>query len=242
MNVSHGTHKHWVFTTFVLTLLEQLPVLAEREDVKLKYCCCQVERCPETQREHIQGYVEFADQIGLRTVKLRLGDPTMHLEPRRGTGAQFCHGMIAWPSFTPVQEHEKKHVTTPVKKKRASVGPTSLAPLKKARKAVDPISSDSETPSSPERPTVNSSSLFLESTSSISEYVRFLRFYSSGACDCFVCERDRCALDDGCETLFERWRHSAWYGHFACYDYWRVHGGQCCGWGRITDETDSEIE
>lgn len=84
MQVSNASHKHWVFTTFVVTLLEQLPVVFDSEEPPV-YLCCQVERCPETGREHLQGYVEFAQRVGLRTVKLKLGDPTMHLEPRRGS-------------------------------------------------------------------------------------------------------------------------------------------------------------
>lgn len=78
----NASHRHWCFTTFDLTVLETFPVLYEEH--VFQYLACQVERCPETQREHVQGYVEFTDRVGGRTVKTRLRDVTMHLEPRKG--------------------------------------------------------------------------------------------------------------------------------------------------------------
>jgi len=80
-----ASHRHWCFTSFDLTLLDQLPVLTTVPENNIVYLACQVELAPDTQREHIQGYVEFSDRIGLRTVKVRLREPTLHLEPRRGT-------------------------------------------------------------------------------------------------------------------------------------------------------------
>jgi len=88
MTASNASHKHWVFTSFDLTLLDQFPVFVADEERKIKYLCCQVERCPATEREHLQGYVEFAERVGLRTAKLRTGAATGHFEPRRGMTAE----------------------------------------------------------------------------------------------------------------------------------------------------------
>jgi len=96
MTASNASHKHWVFTSFDLTLLDQFPVFVAEPERKIKYLCCQVERCPATEREHLQGYVEFTERVGLRTAKLRTGAATGHFEPRRGM-SRGCHLMMAWP-------------------------------------------------------------------------------------------------------------------------------------------------
>ncbi len=54
----------------------------------IKYICWGEEICPETDREHLQGYVQFADSVTISTVKRRLDNGSLHLEPRRGTAAQ----------------------------------------------------------------------------------------------------------------------------------------------------------
>lgn len=94
----NASHRHWCFTTFDLTVLETFPVLYEEH--VFQYLACQVERCPDTQREHVQGYVEFTDRVGGRTVKTRLRDVTMHLEPRKGVLAQL-HVISAWRLICP---------------------------------------------------------------------------------------------------------------------------------------------
>lgn len=78
-------HKHWVFTSFDLTLEEKLPVLCDKTDGDAaKYVVYQRESAPDTGREHLQGYVEWPKRIAMRTCKLWLGDTTAHVEPRRG--------------------------------------------------------------------------------------------------------------------------------------------------------------
>lgn len=54
----------------------------------IRYFVYQLEKCPTTGKTHIQGYVEFYKKLRLHQVKDRLGDPTLHLEKRRGTRQQ----------------------------------------------------------------------------------------------------------------------------------------------------------
>lgn len=51
------------------------------------YLVFQKETCPETKKEHWQGYVEFKNRKRFKQVKEILGD-TCHIEPRRGNGQQ----------------------------------------------------------------------------------------------------------------------------------------------------------
>lgn len=67
---------HWCFTSYEN---EAPPYVAE----KMKYMVFQIERCPDTQRLHFQGYVEFARSYKMQTVKNLLGSNTIHVEPRR---------------------------------------------------------------------------------------------------------------------------------------------------------------
>jgi len=45
----------------------------------------QAEKCPETERVHLQGYIEFNKAVHFHTCKDLFGDPGIHLEPRKGT-------------------------------------------------------------------------------------------------------------------------------------------------------------
>lgn len=54
----------------------------------VEYICFGEERCPLTGRKHLQGYVQFAQSISIRTVKRRMDDDGLHLEQRRGSCAE----------------------------------------------------------------------------------------------------------------------------------------------------------
>ncbi len=69
--------RHWCFTSY----LDVLPVQFNKDIVR--YCCYQREICPETKREHFQGYIEFFDCKRMGQVKSVLGQ--CHLEARRGS-------------------------------------------------------------------------------------------------------------------------------------------------------------
>ncbi len=69
-----------------------------------KYIYWGEEICPKTGRAHLQGYVEFAEAVTRATVKRRLGDPAVHVKPRKGTQAQalnYCKkdGIEGSPSY-----------------------------------------------------------------------------------------------------------------------------------------------
>ncbi len=77
--------RHWCFTSY----LEVLPVTFDKNIVR--YCIYQREVCPETKKEHFQGYIEFFDGKRLLQVKSVLGE--CHLEPRFGSrteAREYC--------------------------------------------------------------------------------------------------------------------------------------------------------
>lgn len=58
-----------------------------QEDSRVKYCIWQLERCPESGRLHLQGYIELSRALRLGGIKQILGT-TVHIEPRRGNRNQ----------------------------------------------------------------------------------------------------------------------------------------------------------
>jgi len=60
----------------------------DEKSPNLRYCVYQQEKCPETGRLHLQGYIELLSPTRLAAVKIILGDPSAHLEKRRGTREQ----------------------------------------------------------------------------------------------------------------------------------------------------------
>lgn len=81
--MSETRGRHWCFTTFDLTLLDRLPSLAESGT--LRYVCAQVEQCPTTGKEHVQGYLEAPQKRSIASLKKALNDVTAHFEIRRGS-------------------------------------------------------------------------------------------------------------------------------------------------------------
>jgi len=95
----------WCFTTFNLDNFSDS--CAEEEDSPIRYLVFQSELCPETNREHIQGYVEFTKVMRMATVKTLFKDQTMHLEKRRGTRDEaraYCQKLdTRIPNTTPTE-------------------------------------------------------------------------------------------------------------------------------------------
>lgn len=80
--------RHWCFTSYVdggdrdvWEYRANLMVGSEQ----LNYLVCQGEICPETEREHVQGYLQVPKKCGMRKIKEILDDNSVHLEVRRGT-------------------------------------------------------------------------------------------------------------------------------------------------------------
>lgn len=89
--------KYWCFTSFRCPeVLERLTSLTSdtREGrsliraTRVAYLVAQKEVCPDTGKEHIQGYVEFTSNQRKSAVQRTIGDATLHVERRLGTAAE----------------------------------------------------------------------------------------------------------------------------------------------------------
>lgn len=78
------------------------------------YVVYQQEECPTTRALHLQGYIEFPTRKRITAVKEALGDPTAHVEPRRGTqeeAIKYCtkeDTRVAgpWTDGQPTESHQ----------------------------------------------------------------------------------------------------------------------------------------
>jgi len=74
----------WAFTMYDFE--EKLKVLIEKDiDAKpaVSYIVAGRENCPETGKEHLQGYVHFTNAVTMKSAKKWLGDNTVHVERAR---------------------------------------------------------------------------------------------------------------------------------------------------------------
>jgi len=84
--MADNRHRHWCGTSYkTLSFKHDIERLKEQ---KFEYLVCQKERCPKTQREHYQFYVEFKHPQRMDAVKKAVGDQGAHLEARKGTREQ----------------------------------------------------------------------------------------------------------------------------------------------------------
>lgn len=77
--------RNWCFTKY--GDLEN-PAELSIDDDRVRYCVWQLEKCPSTGRNHLQGYIEFRNPVRMGGVKRIFGDDTLHLEARRGSRKQ----------------------------------------------------------------------------------------------------------------------------------------------------------
>lgn len=75
--------KGWTFTSFDYDEKSVDALKLKAESVEL--LCFQEEKCPNTGRRHLQGYVRFQSNKRLTAVKTWLGDNAAHLEIAKGT-------------------------------------------------------------------------------------------------------------------------------------------------------------
>lgn len=71
--------RSWCFTSYKVD--NPLPI----ENEKIRYCIYQRERCPESGREHFQGYIELKTKSRFSALKTLFNDQGLHCELRRGT-------------------------------------------------------------------------------------------------------------------------------------------------------------
>lgn len=72
----------WTFTDFKYEYEPKL--LGSKFDDKIGYAIWQVEKCPTTDKLHIQGYIQFKRSVRLAAVKKYIG-VACHVEPARGS-------------------------------------------------------------------------------------------------------------------------------------------------------------
>ena len=80
--------RNYVFTSYDLDSTFTKWDCEEDLPDKCRFIVYQHEICPESGREHLQGYVEFRQSMRIRAAKQLLGDPSLHLEVRMGTPDQ----------------------------------------------------------------------------------------------------------------------------------------------------------
>lgn len=79
----------WCFTSFN----NDLPVASIAGDEGVQYFVVQREKCPETSRDHWQGFVQFKARTYRTRVQGLIGDNTAHCKVRMGTSeeaAEYC--------------------------------------------------------------------------------------------------------------------------------------------------------
>ena len=68
----------------------------------IQYLVMGLEICPDTGKEHIQGYVEFTGQKKMKEIKQIFADPGLHIEPRYGSQEEainYCKKDGKWKQF-----------------------------------------------------------------------------------------------------------------------------------------------
>lgn len=108
------SNRDWCFTSYKANFHQDLVT----ENNLIKYIVYQKEKCPDTGREHWQGYVQLKKTARMAAVKAILGDPAAHLEVKRGTRDEaraYCmkeesriEGPFEWGSFRAEKGNEKK--------------------------------------------------------------------------------------------------------------------------------------
>lgn len=78
--------RNYVFTSYID--LDYNSLNQNQKSRHIRYMVCQREICPTTNREHVQGYVEFDKMMTRNQVKESIGDPAAHLEKRLGSQQQ----------------------------------------------------------------------------------------------------------------------------------------------------------
>lgn len=83
------TSRAYCFTSFkYLSFVKDFNDSFEQNKSKIRYVIAQHEKCPETGRDHIQGYIELHEPMRMNAVKKLLCDEAAHLETRKGTRDQ----------------------------------------------------------------------------------------------------------------------------------------------------------
>lgn len=88
--------RNWCFTDFELLNLET--IYAENSDI-IRYMCWGAEVCPQTERQHYQGWIQFRNKKRMGGVKTLFRTKKIHVESCRGSPEQndtYCKKDGAW--------------------------------------------------------------------------------------------------------------------------------------------------
>lgn len=83
----------WCITSFRPELTDRWLELPTAETDLVRYLVWQQERCPETDRVHLQGYIELRRPVRFSALKDLLGDTALHCELRhasRSAARDYC--------------------------------------------------------------------------------------------------------------------------------------------------------
>lgn len=96
--MSKSRHRAWCFTQFIKkpefdNAIEASNHISEEEHIqnikeKFQYIIYGREKCPTTEKKHLQGYCYFKNGKSMSAVKRLFADNTIHLEPSKGSVAQ----------------------------------------------------------------------------------------------------------------------------------------------------------
>jgi len=78
-------YRNYVFTSYKFTESYETYLNDLSKETDIKYICGQVEKCPSTNRLHIQGYVELSKQLRLSSIKALMINNEIHIENRMGS-------------------------------------------------------------------------------------------------------------------------------------------------------------
>lgn len=131
--------KHWSFTIFFqeghMPLLQQKNAIEANAFIEQYDFCMQLEQCPNTQRQHLQGCIRFSEKRRPKTLfTTMLGHDTTHFESSKGSWAsnvRYCSKnatRIDGP-WSNVPVPEELRLVTPDRVWQSDLLDTLLAPV-----------------------------------------------------------------------------------------------------------------
>lgn len=76
------TARHWCFTDFEVDTFKER---AEKCRTKIQFITWSLEKCPKTEKLHIQGFITVKSPVRLTGIKKLLSSPGIHAEMVRGS-------------------------------------------------------------------------------------------------------------------------------------------------------------
>jgi len=86
-------YRNFCFTSFKVEDRDKI------HSLNVQYILTGLEICPETEREHLQGYCELKSRLTMDSIKELFGDGSLHIESRKGTQEEaiaYCKADGQW--------------------------------------------------------------------------------------------------------------------------------------------------